>query len=231
MTIWLEDGLKNQDQSVETASGKLVTPSESYLDNSTSNVLIPLDSWTSGLLVYRLLLSEAWDILAKIFNDNKRSRSIVLKAELRSLKLGDLNIDAYFRKIESIATILASLGSPITTDIVNIAFDGLLGKYEHVSDIIIYWELFSDLKTVRSILTTAKMRLKSRAQTTSTDSSPFLMPFSLVSIRCTNALDIQEMKCYVVFFLVIQFRVIKRNLPFFVMLGKHVRLPFVSYST
>ncbi|GJY86071.1 hypothetical protein Tco_0500097 [Tanacetum coccineum] len=27
------------------------------LDNSTSNVLIPLDSWTSGLLVYRLPLS------------------------------------------------------------------------------------------------------------------------------------------------------------------------------
>ncbi|GJZ64721.1 hypothetical protein Tco_0621142 [Tanacetum coccineum] len=30
MTIWIEDGLKNQDQSVETASGKLVTPSESH---------------------------------------------------------------------------------------------------------------------------------------------------------------------------------------------------------
>ncbi|GJW74018.1 retrotransposon protein, putative, ty1-copia subclass [Tanacetum coccineum] len=28
------------------------------LDNSTSNVLIPLDSWTSGLLVYKLPLSE-----------------------------------------------------------------------------------------------------------------------------------------------------------------------------
>ncbi|GJY58933.1 hypothetical protein Tco_0458825 [Tanacetum coccineum] len=27
------------------------------LDNSTSNILIPLDSWTSGLLVYRLPLS------------------------------------------------------------------------------------------------------------------------------------------------------------------------------
>nr|GEZ31493.1 hybrid signal transduction histidine kinase M [Tanacetum cinerariifolium] len=52
---------------------------------------------------------EAWDILAEIFNDNKRSRSIALKAELRSLKLGDLSTDAYFHKIESIATILASL--------------------------------------------------------------------------------------------------------------------------
>ncbi|GJX97316.1 hypothetical protein Tco_0353114 [Tanacetum coccineum] len=33
MTIWLEDGLKNQDQSVETASGKLVTSSESHSDD------------------------------------------------------------------------------------------------------------------------------------------------------------------------------------------------------
>ncbi|GJQ89510.1 pentatricopeptide repeat-containing protein [Tanacetum coccineum] len=61
------------------------------------------------------------DILAEIFNDNKRSRSIGLKANLRSLKLGDLSIDAYFHKIESIATILATFGSPISKDdIVNI---------------------------------------------------------------------------------------------------------------
>ncbi|GJU72803.1 hypothetical protein Tco_1264208, partial [Tanacetum coccineum] len=33
MTIWLEDGLKNQDQSVGTASGKLVMPSESHSDD------------------------------------------------------------------------------------------------------------------------------------------------------------------------------------------------------
>ncbi|GJW80554.1 hypothetical protein Tco_0144529 [Tanacetum coccineum] len=33
MTIWLEDGLKNQDQSVDTTFGKLVTRSESHSDN------------------------------------------------------------------------------------------------------------------------------------------------------------------------------------------------------
>lgn len=35
---------------------------------------------------------EAWDLLADIFHDNKRTRSIALKAELRALKLGDLSI-------------------------------------------------------------------------------------------------------------------------------------------
>ncbi|GJS04728.1 hypothetical protein Tco_0321236 [Tanacetum coccineum] len=33
ITTWLEDGLKNQDQSVETASRKLVTPSEVHSDD------------------------------------------------------------------------------------------------------------------------------------------------------------------------------------------------------
>ncbi|GJT58071.1 ribonuclease H-like domain-containing protein [Tanacetum coccineum] len=36
--------------------------------------------------------------------------------ELRSLKLGDLSIDAYFWKIESLATILISLGSPVSSE-------------------------------------------------------------------------------------------------------------------
>ncbi|GKB61103.1 ribonuclease H-like domain-containing protein [Tanacetum coccineum] len=91
---------------------------------------------------------EAWDILALIFNDNKHSCSIALKAELRSMKLGDLSIDAYFRKIKSIATILSSTGSPISNDdVVNIALDGLPDKYHHVSDIIIHWDPFPDLKT------------------------------------------------------------------------------------
>ncbi|GKA14941.1 hypothetical protein Tco_0694587 [Tanacetum coccineum] len=35
------------------------SPIRRDLDNSTSNVLIPLDSWTSGLLVYELPLSDA----------------------------------------------------------------------------------------------------------------------------------------------------------------------------
>ncbi|GKE18143.1 hypothetical protein Tco_1425720, partial [Tanacetum coccineum] len=95
-----------------------------------------------------------------------------LKAELRSLKLGGLSINAYFWKIELIATILVSLGSPIRKDdIVNITLNGLPDKYQDVSDIIIHQEPFPYLKTVRSMLTMAEMRLKSRVQDTSIDSS------------------------------------------------------------
>ncbi|GJS73441.1 hypothetical protein Tco_0706282 [Tanacetum coccineum] len=100
---------------------------------------------------------EAWDLLVEIFSDNKRSRSIALKAELRSIKLRDLCIDAYFQKIESIDIILTSFGSPISNDDV---------------------EPFSDLKTAHSMPTTEEMRLKSQAQDTFieyTSSSPMVL--------------------------------------------------------
>ncbi|GJR87675.1 hypothetical protein Tco_0211686 [Tanacetum coccineum] len=69
------------------------------------------------------------------------------------MKLRDLTIDAYFRKIESIVTILSSLGFPISNDdVVNVALDGLPDKCQHVSDIIINRDPFPDLKMVCSML-------------------------------------------------------------------------------
>nr|GEW01429.1 ribonuclease H-like domain-containing protein [Tanacetum cinerariifolium] len=99
---------------------------------------------------------------------------------------GDLSTDAYFHKIESIATILASLGSPISKDdIVNISLDGSRDNYAHVSDIIIHREPFPDLKTVRYMLTTTEMRLKSKAQATTLDSS-FSSPMVLLANSGNN---------------------------------------------
>ncbi|GJR09421.1 ribonuclease H-like domain-containing protein [Tanacetum coccineum] len=67
---------------------------------------------------------EAWDLITNIVKDNKRSRTNALKAELRSIKLGDLSMEAYFRKIESIVTILKSLDSPINDeDVVHYALE------------------------------------------------------------------------------------------------------------
>ncbi|GKD35079.1 hybrid signal transduction histidine kinase M, partial [Tanacetum coccineum] len=108
---------------------------------------------------------EAWDLIPTIFKDNKMSRFIALKAELRSLKLGDLSINDYFRKIKSIATILTSLGSSISNDdVVTIALEWLNDKYDNVAGIIVHMEPFLDLKTVCLMLTTEEMRLKSKSQ-------------------------------------------------------------------
>ncbi|GJZ23968.1 hypothetical protein Tco_0561427 [Tanacetum coccineum] len=128
---------------------------------TSNNQSLPTAEW----LVFKdpQTAKEAWDLIAKIFNDNKHTCSIALKAELLSLKLCDLSNDAYFCKIESIATILTSLGSPISNDdVVNIALEGFLDRYENVSSIIIHQDPFPDLKTVRSMLTTEDMWLNSR---------------------------------------------------------------------
>ncbi|GKD03346.1 hypothetical protein Tco_1178320, partial [Tanacetum coccineum] len=104
-----------------------------------------------------------------------------MKAELRSLKLGDLSINAYFRKIESIDTILTSLGSPVSNDdAVTIIFKGLPDKYDNVFGIIVHQEPFSDLKMDRSMLTAEEMRLKLRAQASPIDST-FSSPLVLLA--------------------------------------------------
>ncbi|GKC73415.1 ribonuclease H-like domain-containing protein [Tanacetum coccineum] len=98
-----------------------------------------------------------------IFQDNKRPRAMALKAELRNLKLGDLSIDGYFQKIESIVSVLNGLGSPFSNDdVVTFTLEGLPSTYETISTVIVSREPFPDLKMVRSLLTTHEMRLKSR---------------------------------------------------------------------
>ncbi|GJZ18990.1 hypothetical protein Tco_0555580 [Tanacetum coccineum] len=115
---------------------------------------------------------EALDLIETIFLDNKFTKLIALKGELRLIKLGNLSIDAYFYKIESITNTLASLGAPMSNDnVVTFALHGLTDKYDQQPGIIAHREPFPDLNTVRSMITTKDMRLKSKAQPLSTDSS------------------------------------------------------------
>ncbi|GJT71046.1 hypothetical protein Tco_1030332 [Tanacetum coccineum] len=44
---------------------------------------------------------DEWEILEKIFTDNKRSKTAELVGELRGLDIGDLTVDAYFRFMDS----------------------------------------------------------------------------------------------------------------------------------
>lgn len=115
---------------------------------------------------------QAWDLITNIVKDNKRSRTNALKAELRSLKLGDQTMEAYFGKIESIATILASLDAKIgDEDLVHYALEGLTDRYDQVCGIIHHKDPFPDFKTTRSMLITEEMRLKSRSSSLPVDSS------------------------------------------------------------
>nr|GEU40699.1 reverse transcriptase domain-containing protein [Tanacetum cinerariifolium] len=110
--------------------------------------------------------------LPTIVKDNKRSRTAALKEELRSIKLGYLTKESYFTKIESIVTILASLGNLVNDeDVVHYALEGLSYKYDQVYGIMHHKDTFPDLMTARSMLITEEMKLKSKSLTLPVDSS------------------------------------------------------------
>ncbi|GJT32550.1 hypothetical protein Tco_0922969 [Tanacetum coccineum] len=170
-------------------SDKLMT-----ITNLTTRVPVLLDademSYSSWMYFFQNLC-RGYSLLDHIVSESKDDATAselpppfaewltIDSAELRSMKLGELSIDAYFHKIESIGTILSIRGTPVSNDdVVNIALDGLPDKNQHVFDIIIYRDPFPDLKMVRSMLNTAEMCLKSRAQATyvdSTSSSPMVL--------------------------------------------------------
>jgi hypothetical protein len=64
--------------------------------------------------------------------------------------MGDLTVDVYFRKIESIVTLLNDLGSTMTDDdVVTYAINGLSEKYANLATIIVHKDPFPDLDTMR----------------------------------------------------------------------------------
>ncbi|GJW93921.1 ribonuclease H-like domain-containing protein [Tanacetum coccineum] len=107
---------------------------------------------------------EDWDLITDIVKDNKRSRFLALKAELRSITIGDLSMEAYFGKIESLMTILATIDSPVNDeDVVHYVLEGLPEKYNQVCGYMHYQDIFLDLKMACSLLITKRIALSAKA--------------------------------------------------------------------
>nr|GEX27852.1 ribonuclease H-like domain-containing protein [Tanacetum cinerariifolium] len=99
-----------------------------------------------------------------------------LKAELRFSKLGDQSMESYFQKIDSIVNILASLDARVNDeDVIHYVLKGLSDTYNHVCGYMHWKDTFLYLKTVRSLLITEEMRLKSRTSTLVADSSSLMV--------------------------------------------------------
>ncbi|GKB57975.1 hybrid signal transduction histidine kinase M [Tanacetum coccineum] len=118
----------------------------------------------------------AWDAIETIFQENKRTRTISLKGELRVIQMGDQTADEYFSKIEAILTLLTDLGSDMSDDdVVTYAINGLSDKYGSLAQIIAHKDPFPDLAIVRSMVATEELRLRSRSSvlhTGTTSSAP-----------------------------------------------------------
>ncbi|XP_071714044.1 uncharacterized protein [Rutidosis leptorrhynchoides] len=87
--------------------------------------------------------------------------------------MGDLTVEQYFRKVDSIAAMLTNLGSTIASDeLVTYAINGLNDRYPHATHIILHNKEFPDLDTVRSMITLEEMQLKRKTGMTETHGAP-----------------------------------------------------------
>nr|GEY45600.1 hybrid signal transduction histidine kinase M [Tanacetum cinerariifolium]GEY45922.1 hybrid signal transduction histidine kinase M [Tanacetum cinerariifolium]GEY46319.1 hybrid signal transduction histidine kinase M [Tanacetum cinerariifolium] len=106
---------------------------------------------------------DAWERVEKLFQDNKRTRTVALKGEQHMLHMGDQSADEYFSKIDSLVTLLSDLGSDVSEDdVVTYAINGLSDKYGSLAQIIAHKDPFPDLATMRSMVSTEEMRLRSK---------------------------------------------------------------------
>ncbi|GKB30529.1 ribonuclease H-like domain-containing protein [Tanacetum coccineum] len=171
--------LMDDRNSTSTSDPTPLTPEELKVDN----IILSWIFYTlSDALQKRLVVArpksakEAWGFLSELVKENKRSRTSALKTELRSITLGDLSIEAYFQKVESLMTILASLDSPVLEDdVAHYVLAGLPPKYDQVCGYMHYQTTFPDLKTIRSLLLTEEMRLKTTASPSLADSSSHMV--------------------------------------------------------
>ncbi|GJR64415.1 hypothetical protein Tco_0010480 [Tanacetum coccineum] len=87
----------------------------------------------------------------------------------------DQTADEYFSKIEPILTLLTDLGLDMShEDVVTYAINDLSDKYGSLAQIIAHKDPFPDLATVRSMVATEELRLRSRSSVlpTGTTSTP-----------------------------------------------------------
>nr|GEV73154.1 pentatricopeptide repeat-containing protein [Tanacetum cinerariifolium] len=166
-----------------------LTPEETKVDKIVlSWILFTLysDSLRARIVVARpKSTKEAWSLISDILKYNKRSHTSTLKAELRSIKLGDQSMESYFQKIDSIVNILTSLDARVNEeDVDNYALKGLLDTYNQVCGYMHWKDTFPNLKAVRSLLITEEMRLKSKVLALPVDSSSLMV---LVAKTSTNS--------------------------------------------
>ncbi|GJZ95752.1 ribonuclease H-like domain-containing protein [Tanacetum coccineum] len=152
-----------------------LTPEETKIDKFVlSWILFTLSDSLRARIVVACPKSakEAWSLISDIVKDNKRSRTNTLKAELRSIKLGDQSMESYFQKINSIVNILTSLDAHVNEeDVVHYSLEGLSDTYNQVCGYMHWKDTFPDLKVVRSLLIAEEMRLKSKVLASPMDSS------------------------------------------------------------
>nr|GEW51974.1 hybrid signal transduction histidine kinase M [Tanacetum cinerariifolium] len=154
---------KTDDASTSTPQTKEWRTADSIVKSWIILTLSPsLQKWC--IKIKHTTARDAWERVKKLFQDNKPTPSVALKGKLRMLHMGDQSADKYFLKIDSLVTLLSDLGSDVSKDdVVTYAINGLSNKYGNLAQIIAHKDPFPDLATMRSMVSTEEMRLRSKS--------------------------------------------------------------------
>ncbi|CAM0954908.1 unnamed protein product [Alopecurus aequalis] len=108
------------------------------------------------------LAVELWTSINGLFNDHKINRQLHLSTEHGEIKMGELSMTEYLKKIKALADGLADLGAPEEdAKLVIHCLNGLSEQYEHGADLI---SLMPEItfEKCRSLLALQDMKRKNR---------------------------------------------------------------------
>jgi hypothetical protein len=108
------------------------------------------------------LAVELWTSINGLFNDHKINRQLHLSTELGEIKMGDMTMTDYLKKIKALADGLADLGSPEDdAKLVIHCLNGLSEQYESAADLISLMPGIT-FEKCRSLLALQDMKRKNR---------------------------------------------------------------------
>ncbi|PWA58931.1 hypothetical protein CTI12_AA395260 [Artemisia annua] len=125
-----------------------------------------------------------WDHIKDLFHDNKDARAITLDSELRSIKLGNLTINAYCTKIRAMADRLANLGEKVSDkNLVMYALNGLDARYKGIARLIRHSQPLPTFENARNMLLLEESNLEEPADQGSNYDSSSSSPTVLMATK------------------------------------------------
>ncbi|PWA36844.1 hybrid signal transduction histidine kinase M [Artemisia annua] len=128
-----------------------------------------------------------WDHIKDLFHSNKDARAITLDSELRSVKIGNLSINAYCKKIQGMVDRLHNLGEKVNDkNMVLYAINGLDDLFKGIVRIIRHREPLPTFETARNMLLLEEATFNASPGKTSSFNSSSSSPTILMTTKTNN---------------------------------------------
>jgi hypothetical protein len=149
--------LNDEDLSADPTWARLDYVVVSWIFNTVSPDILDILHERDGITA-----RDAWLRIEEQFLNNRESRAMILDAEFRTFSQGALPIDAYCRKMKSMADALADLGEPVAerTLVLNV-LRGLSERFKFLAQLITQQRPLPSFHNVRADLRLAELNMES----------------------------------------------------------------------